>query len=238
MQRGQFGSRCWRKAAIPSCDSSLSRACLWNSNAWAKSCWRSAVSNWRNKRFVCRTAWGPPWRIVAAIARAAAMSCSRGNHPIDQPHAQRPLGIDRLGQQEQFAQIAVAEAPTEHGSGQGRHQPPADLGKADPQIVGRDNEVATGHQAGSARVGRPVNGRDRDQGEVGRRSERPGRRTPHCCSANSACAASSRSSPEQNAGPAPRRSHDAQLGCDANPRGPGTAIPSTRSSARSAAGVD
>ncbi len=60
------------------------------------------------------------------------------DHPIDQPHVQRLPGIDRLGQQEQFAQVTVAHATAEHDSNQCRHHPRRTSGK---QI--RRSSVAT-----------------------------------------------------------------------------------------------
>ena len=127
----------------------------------------------------------------------------RRDHAIDEPHARRPLGVDRLPQEQQLAEVAVPQAAQQRRRGQRRHQAAMDLGKADPQVVGGDDEVAAGHQGRAAGVGRLVGSRDGHQRAIAERFQGPHDRLG-ASSAPSPRAASSRSNPEQKAGPAPR----------------------------------
>ena len=65
------------------------------------------------------------------------------------------------------AAMVFPQPGTERNGRQGRHEPATDLRKANPQVFGRDDEVAAGHQAGAAGIGRTVDGGNGDQGEIG-----------------------------------------------------------------------
>ncbi len=107
----------------------------------------------------------------AASAAIPASSSAAGNHAADESDLERPPGREHFSEQEQLAEIALAQLAAQEGVYQRGNQSAFHLRQADARLLRHPGEIAGRHEADSAGDRVTVDGGDGDERTIRQRQQ-------------------------------------------------------------------
>ncbi len=119
------------------------------------------------RRFELLIAPGAPLKNRGGDFLRFALHLAGRHDPIDEPDFLSATGVNQLGGQEQLAEIAFAELATQKCHYQAGHEAATNFRVTELGLLGGNDEIAGGHDAGSAGHRRAVNRGDGDEPRFG-----------------------------------------------------------------------